>query len=206
MHFFSTPERGQQFIVVGKGWQGTLTVHGYQQADSGLPKAPSWSCAREQRELSGPRTGRWAAEASSTHQPAWPLSFHSPHSALPFHPQPRAWWDTLTRHPYAQTLQQKGLSSFNKDPLCRMILEKQGFASRGKAGSCRAYSAPEEDGQDLLVFPTGWGWVPETAQREGDGERAARAVSGLPTQSGCREHLLQKSVHWSRFLVGIGFV
>lgn len=61
----------------------------------------------------------------------------------------------MTRHPYAQTLQQKGLSSFNKDPLCRMILEKQGFASRGKAGSCRAYSAPEEDGQDLLVFPTG---------------------------------------------------
>lgn len=126
--FFPTPERGRQFIVVRKGCQGT--VHGYQQADCGLPKADSWSCARDQREVFGPgQAGELQKHILHTsHHVYLPLSFQRPHSALFLLSPAKSLVWYFDKTPACSALLQKRLSSFDKDHFCRMILEKQDCA------------------------------------------------------------------------------
>lgn len=187
MHFFHPWER--QTGLAGN----SVIVHGYQQADSGLPKAASGAVPGS--KLSGPTRQHVYLLLSFHRLPQCP-SLLFPAKSLVWH---------FDKTPACSTLLQKGLSCFDKDeePFCRMTLEKQGWASRSEASPCWCMQCIKEDKRHYLMLLTGWSLVPETAQQEWDGQRAAGAVSGLPTQSGCRDHLLQKpAVQW--FLVGLG--
>lgn len=132
---FATPEKGRQFIVVKKGRQGTLFMTisrltvGSQRLLPGAVPGIKGKC------LAPGQAGGLQKCILHTNQHVYlPLSFHSPHNALSLSSPAKSLVWYFDKTPACSTLLQKGLSSFNKDPFCRMILEKQGWANRGEAG------------------------------------------------------------------------